>query len=300
MKPWTAVLGLVLTFAIFFAGCAPKEETIVTDFGKLLEQPLAAAQLRETGAYLDENLGSVKTETASSMVSLYEDLLVRYAAELPERNEWDELAMYFDAAAGRIDEGKLAGSERKSFLEDLTASNFRLAAFEGKMVLRVDYVALSQRFGSSVDPALVRLYELQAAVTDRPITENATLQVTYPRMLQRAKTAEALIRAFPDQELIRADALWIYTSHINAILMGATNSPIFDYKTGEFSPQARAAYEEYLREDPDSTLSWALLEYSTYLDSIGYRLDYSDKTASKVFFDTCGWLVSEAEKRVQK
>ena len=300
MKPRTAFLGLALLLVVGFAGCAPKEETIVADYGKLLEQPLTASQLRETGAFLDERLASVKVETASSMVYSYEDLLVRYASELPERTEWDELATYFDAATGRLNEEKLAGSERKSFVEDLSAGNFRFAVFEGKMVLRVDYEALSQRYGKYMDPAQVRLFELQAAVTDRPITENATLQVTYPRMLQRAKAAEELLREFPEEELIRADALWIYTSHINAILMGATNSPVFDYKTGDFSRDARDAYEEFLRDGTDSTLSWVLLEYSTYLDSIGYRLDYSDKTASKVFFDTCSWLVSEAEKRVQK
>jgi molybdopterin biosynthesis enzyme len=50
--------------------------------------------------------------------------------------------------------------------------------------------------------------------------------------------------------------------------------------------------------DSDSTTAWALTEYFSYLDSIRYSLDFNDKSSSKVFFDTCDWLVSESGKRV--
>jgi hypothetical protein len=94
--------------------------------------------------------------------------------------------------------------------------------------------------------------------------------------------------------------MWLYTTHLNAILMGTTNSPIFDYSSKEFSPGAKAAYEAFAKANPDTTLTWVLKEYFTYLDSIDYKLDFNDSTMSKVFFNTCDWLVSEAEKRVME
>ena len=92
--------------------------------------------------------------------------------------------------------------------------------------------------------------------------------------------------------------MWLYKSYLNSLLMGATNTPIFNYSTQEFSEEAKQAYISFITSHPDSTITWMLKEYFTYLNSIDYKLNFNDSTMSKVFFDTCDWLVSEAEKRV--
>ncbi|HAF60171.1 MAG TPA: hypothetical protein DCK81_03410 [Clostridiales bacterium UBA9856] len=68
----------------------------------------------------------------------------------------------------------------------------------------------------------------------------------------------------------------------------------------EFSEPAKTAYQNFMLSEPAAVLTWVLKEYFTYLNSIDYTLDFNDSTMSKVFFDTCDWLVSEAEKRVRE
>jgi hypothetical protein len=82
------------------------------------------------------------------------------------------------------------------------------------------------------------------------------------------------------------------------MVMGSNNTPIFDYKTYGFSKDAKSAYMEFINRHPDSVTAWALTEYFTYLNSINYSMNYNDKVSSKMFFDTCDWLVSESGKRV--
>ncbi len=80
--------------------------------------------------------------------------------------------------------------------------------------------------------------------------------------------------------------------------MGTTNTPVFDYQTGEFSAQAKEAYEHVVKEHQDTILAWTLNQYFAYLEEIEYTLNYKDSTMSKLFFDTCYGIRATAEKRV--
>jgi hypothetical protein len=82
------------------------------------------------------------------------------------------------------------------------------------------------------------------------------------------------------------------------MLLGMNNTPIFDYETQKFSEEAKTAYVEFIKANPDAVTSWMLLEYLSYLDGTGYIMDYNNEAQSKAFFDTCTWLVSEAGKKV--
>ena len=86
----------------------------------------------------------------------------------------------------------------------------------------------------------------------------------------------------------------------DAIIKASSEIELFDYETKTFSEDARAAYVDYMRAHPDTALTEVLKEYFSYLASINFILDYNDKTMSKVFFDTCDYLVSIAEKKVSK
>jgi len=85
---------------------------------------------------------------------------------------------------------------------------------------------------------------------------------------------------------------------LDLIMMGTTNTPVFDYQTGEFSSQAKVSYEHVVNEHQDTTLAWALREYFAYLEKIDYAMNYKDSMKSKLFFDTCYGIRVAAEKRV--
>jgi hypothetical protein len=294
------VLWIVGLLILGLAGCGDSEQQLQSDFSALIADPLNSEQIWATSEFLHTNLDRFSEDDAGDMIAAYEDLLLRYITENPDHTLVADLKPYYDLKTGLIDAEKLQAGQLATFYENITDASMFVVYYENAMTLRVNYRGLIESYGTFLPDYQLRLYELTDEIVRKPISENATLMVDWEILLERALQAETLLKEFPEVELIQTEALWVYTSHINTILMGTTNTPIFDYKTMEFSKKAKMIYEDFLISNSETTLSWVLIEYFTYLHSVDDRLDYSDSTMSKVFFDTCDWLVSEAEKRVME
>ena len=199
-----------------------------------------------------------------------------------------------------MDEERIKDAETREYYEILKKVHIYPVYQEEKVQLRVNYTTLNEVFGQNIDPALSRLYEIKVWVTDSPATKNATLQIGYDQLLGRALAVEELIDEYADCVLIQEDVQWLYSTYLDLIMMGTTNTPVFDYATGEFNSQAKSAYEDFQRENGDTAIAWALQEYFAYLQSIDYTMDYKDSTASRLFFDSCHGIRMAAEKRVFK
>lgn len=128
--------------------------------------------------------------------------------------------------------------------------------------------------------------------------KDTVLMKSWAELALRAHDIELFAKKNRDFDLIKEDLEWIYGYYMNAMVMGTNGTPIFDYKTNSFSEEAKIAYEAFINQYPDTATSWALKEYFTYLNSIKFKMDYNDKISSKLFFDTCDWLVLESGKRV--
>lgn len=162
----------------------------------------------------------------------------------------------------------------------------------------IDYDQWIVKYEKYISPALRGFYQLLAEEQNVPMAEDAVLKISWDELLKRAYKMEMFIMDNKKYTLISDDLNWMYGKYLNALVMGTNGTPIFDYKTQAFSEDAKAAYAGFINRYPDSTTAWALTEYFTYLDSIQFTMDYNDKFASKLFFDTCDWLVSESGKRV--
>jgi hypothetical protein len=162
----------------------------------------------------------------------------------------------------------------------------------------ITYSEWAEHYDKYISASLKDLYKIKENDQKTPIAVDTKLQVSWEELLQRTYDMELFIQKYKDQTLIAEDATWLYGNDMNALAMGTNGTPIFDYKTHAFSETAKTAYAAFINKHPDSTTAWALTEYFTYLDSIQYTMDYNDKISSKLFFDTCDWLVSESGKRV--
>jgi hypothetical protein len=162
----------------------------------------------------------------------------------------------------------------------------------------LDYREMIGEYEGEIPEYMTGLFEFKAIEQESPIISGAALQVSWAELLHRTQGIEDFIVMHRGEEAIKEDALWLYRRHVNAVLMGASNSPIFDYSTHKFSAEAKALYEAYASERPDTTLAWALTEYRRYLEGMDYALAYEQKEDSAKFFDTCSRIVSEAERLV--
>jgi len=162
----------------------------------------------------------------------------------------------------------------------------------------INYDSWIKKYKHYIDGTLLEFYQIMAEEQNTPMAEDTVLNLSWGELAQRAYEIEQYIKENKDYPLFKDDLVWMYGKYINALVMGTNGTPIFDYKTHAFSEEARNAYAAFINQYPDSTVAWVLKEYFTYLSSIQFTMDYNDKTSSKLFFDTCDWLVSEAGKRV--
>jgi 5'-deoxynucleotidase YfbR-like HD superfamily hydrolase len=162
----------------------------------------------------------------------------------------------------------------------------------------VDYARLVDEYENEIPNYLTEMFEYKALEQKRPIISDATLQIDRNELISRTLEVEEFIKAHRDNLMIRDDALWLYKRYVNAVLMGASNSPVFDFETREFSRELLDLYDKVISDRSDSTLAAVLTEYEAYLAELGYVLEYDQKEESAKFFETCSRLVSEAELRV--
>jgi hypothetical protein len=130
----------------------------------------------------------------------------------------------------------------------------------------VDYERVIKEYAAEVPDSLTELFEYKAIERKSPIIFDATLRVDRRELISRTLNIEDFIVAHREDPMVLDDALWLYKRHVNALLMGAGNSPVFDYGTHEFSRELLALYDEVIAERPDSALAAVLTEYEAYLE----------------------------------
>jgi len=296
-KVITVLTGLILCM-VLVAGCGKSVEEINEEFSGILSGKATPQTMEEAEEYAQTYAKKLGTDGASNMIAQLEDFITRYINTDCDDLQVQTLAAYFDKESGVLQEERIKDVDTKEYYEILQKVHIYPVYFEDRVQLRVNYTTLNETFGSIIDPALSRLYEIKVWVTDNPATKNATLQISYDQLLERALAVEDLIDEYPDHVLIQEDVQWLYSTYLDLIMMGTTNSPIFDYTTGEFNSQAKSAYDGFLKENKATTIAWALEEYFDYIASIDYTMNYKDSTASKLFFDSCHGIRVAAEKRV--
>lgn len=300
MHKIAAVLLIIFAIIFSFGGCRNDNNEIQSEFTLLISKNVDSENIDAIANFLDENISKMNEDIATLMVIDFREYLFNYIIQNKDKTILQELFVYIDGKTGRIDSEKIQNSEHKSYYDKIKAGSLMVMLYEDAPVLRVDHNKFLEKYGEYISDSVNELYRLEAQLIERPTSENAKLTVNWQELLKRAYAAEKLITEYSKDERVLADAIWIYTTHINSLLMGATNSPIFDYNTKEFSSSARSAYQDFILNEPDAVLTWVLKEYFAYLSNIDYTLDFNDCERNKMFFDTCDRLVAEAEKRVKE
>lgn len=257
---------LVAALVLCAGGCGKTESGLLSEFKDMTEAAPTRQGLQDAVSFLDTSIEEVSEEGASRLVLAYEDYLLRYLSS----NE------PFDAEAPVADWFVIPPLPEESGPG------------------QVDYQSLLERYGDRVSPELRELFVIKSLETSEPSTVDSQILRTYPDLLDRALKAETLLREHKSQDAVRANSLEYYKNYLFLLLAGSDLTPVFDYDTGVFSPEAQEAYEDFIAGHPDTVLAGVLTEYFGYLNSIGFQIDYSDPVESKVFYDTCDYLIEGA------
>lgn len=260
--------GILLLAALVLSagGCQKTESALLSEYKSMTEATPTEQGLTDAVSFIDTHIADVSEEGASRLVLAYEDYLLRFleAGEAPD--------------------------------PEASVSDWFLipASSEADPQRQVDYDALLDRYGDRVSPELRELFVIKSLETSEPSTVDAEILRTYPDLLDRALKAEKLLKEHQSEDAVRANSMEYYKNYLFLLLAGSDLTPVFDYDTGLFSPEAKEAYEDFIAAQPDTVLAGVLTEYFGYLNNVDFQIDYTDPVANKVFYDTCDYLIEEA------
>lgn len=165
----------------------------------------------------------------------------------------------------------------------------------------VDYGRIIERYGSYASNAYEKLCGLKKEEQANPATKDGSFAIGRQELCARANRLELFLKgAKKSSQALVQDAEPLYKSYVKLILEGAADSPNFDLKKGDFLQEAKTAYEDFIRTNPDTVLAGVLTEYLDYVEQIGGRLDLGNTGSGKEYYSTCSYLESEAGKRVME
>jgi hypothetical protein len=262
LSAWIAVF--IVSISLF--GCQKSESALLSEFKGMTEAVPQWQGLGEAVSFMDLNIAGVSLEGASRMVLAYEDYLLRFLEESPQAVEAANAPAVFLIKRDQSDKG----------------------------IWTVDYAAILGEYADFISEELSDLLSIKVEEAAAPSSQDSQIKLSYQDLLARALRAETLIKQHTSEDALRANAMEYYEDYLFLLFAGADFSPVFDYATGEFSPEAKEAYEDFIVANPDTVLASSLTEYFAYLNDIKFVIDYSDATENKVFYDTCDYLIRGA------
>jgi predicted small secreted protein len=171
MKKSIAVLLIIILCSLIFAACGVDKDTIQSDFSSMIENTATPEQIQATAEFMDENISQVGEDIATQMLTAYEDYLLRYITENPDKTSVEALRTYFDFKNGAIDQDKIEGSEIKAFYDHIKSGSLIVVSYKDSIALKVDYGNLLEKYGDYISESLYRLYELNAETVAKPMAE---------------------------------------------------------------------------------------------------------------------------------
>ncbi|NCU33338.1 MAG: hypothetical protein EOM23_10525 [Candidatus Moranbacteria bacterium] len=264
------LLFVIIAFSLGFAlcSCEKTENALLSEFKAITDKEPTYTNLKQAASFIDSNIESLSQESSSRLILAYEDFLLKF---LDDKD---------------LDSHQFSGEELFIYTHYMEDTSVKV----------VDYKSLINTYGGQMSPELIELLSIKASESENPAVKDASLQLSYEALLQRALRTENLLEEHKSEDVLKASALEYYEMYLFLLLAGSDSSPVFDYDTGAFSPIAKEAYEDFMIEYPQTVLTSIFTEYFAYLNNIKYTIDYLNATENKVFYDTCDYLINKAEQ----
>lgn len=288
---------LLLGMAIFF-GFGPNSKNIDEQFTAMVSEQATPESLVLASDYLWKNIGKLNKDTATRLVMEYEDFMLKYINSDADWTVLDQLFTYWNEDLGALEGDKIKSEDLINTYNQLVTAGFYFLSSEGIPYPAINYTDILLKYEGKISPALIELYKMKQMEADYPMAIDASLVISWGELANRTLATEEFVQKYKSDYNTLEDGTFIYQNYINTLLMGIDNTPMFGIVDNQFSNDAKEQYIDFINSNPDSVTAYILTEYITYLESINYKLDYANEEQSKIYFDTCAWLVSEAGKRV--
>ncbi|MFT9496730.1 hypothetical protein [Anaerosolibacter sp.] len=286
----TAVLAIV--GATLLSGCASKapdngskdaeknkpvvqedsQEKIMADFNDLLKsKPKADAMIQ----FIDKNIANLSKENASVMMMAFEEIQKSNLPALEEK--------YFngETVQSRLAEIYMSGfditkfediqdEELKGLLMETKDTGYKVETAEGTFFPIINY-EFYKKFSGYVSEDIKDYIDIMAVESNNVPAKDAALVIGWDEIIERALTQEKFIKKYESAEKT-GEVEKLYEKYVVFMLYGANNTPLFSYETKVMVPDAKAAYENALKNEGDSETMKMLGNYMDVLDKTDYKV----------------------------
>jgi hypothetical protein len=248
------------------------QEKIMADLNDLLEsKPKADAMIQ----FIDKNIANVSKENASVMMMAFEEIQKSNLPALEEK--------YFngETVQSKLAETYMSGfditkfediqdEELKSLLMETKDTGYKVETAEGTFFPIINY-EFYKKFSGYVSEDIKDYIDIMTVESNNVPAKDAALVIGWDEIIERALTQERFMKNHGNSA--KAEEVEQLQKKYYAFMMyGANNTPLFSYETKTMVPDAKAAYENALKNKDDSETIKMLDNYMDVLDKTDYKL----------------------------
>jgi hypothetical protein len=232
--------------------------------------------LIEAVKFMDENISKVSTDNAAIMVVEFEKAQKQFITKLEDefykdngaiQNKINELNKPgFDIT--KIDE--IEDSELKALLIKTRDNGYKVETAEGMFFPEINY-EFYQKYSDKVTPDIKEYIDLMAVESNNVPAKDAALVISWEEVLKRALNQEKYIAQYKNSTKID-DVKALYKKYLTFTLLGLNNTPLFSYDSKLMDPDARKAYENFLKDGTNSDFVKILNDYMEQIKKNDYKL----------------------------
>ncbi|CAI6078887.1 hypothetical protein [Cohnella sp. JJ-181] len=254
------------------AGSGPSDPeadaALLKAFEEQAHSDMSAAEL---SGVLDDKLKQAQPETGDALVrtmlDYYDRSLPGIQAKFEPQNVQEALRK-LDWPPTDDGIGKIGDEQVRTLVQEAVSGGYKLETAEGMFFPVVDYGKL-KRADAHVTASMKDYIALLAVESDQKSASDGGLVIERSEVAARAAQAEAYVAKHPSSpERDRAEDLFA-TRYIPFLLMGLSNTPVFDYDTFKIDPEAKAAQQRAIADHPGTVTARLTQEFLDLMNKTG-------------------------------
>lgn len=263
------------------ASDANNDAALLESFKKLAQSDVSAAELSKA---LDDKLAQASPETGDAlvreMIAYYERRISDVQEKFDPQNVQQALQkLEWPPTDDQI--AKLEDEKVRALVQETTDGGYKLETAEGMYFPVVDFGQL-KRADTHVTAAMKDYIALLAVESDHKSASDGGLVIDWAEVAARAAQAEAYVAAHPTSPE-RADAEDLFaTRYIPFLLMGLSNTPVFDYETFKLDPKVKAAQQQAIADYPGTVAAKLTQQFLDVMEKTGGAVYKKGKNGQQV------------------
>ncbi|GAA0721107.1 hypothetical protein GCM10008905_11130 [Clostridium malenominatum] len=278
------LLSLTIGLVVFQTGCGVQtnsknidntktsQEKIISEFKTLTSKD---SKPQEVIKFIDDNIADLSKEDASSMIISLEENLKKNLPIIEDKfyktkGIQEEMRKVYEADFDIRKIDSIEGKELKELLVETRDSGYRVEAAEGVFFPIINY-EFYKKYSSYVSSDIKEYIDIMAVESNNVPAKDAALMIGWEEIIARALNQEKFINTYKESTKVN-DIKGLYKNYLTFALIGANNTPLFNYDTNIIVPEAKEAYLNAIKKDSDSIFIKTLKDFMEVLEKDNYKL----------------------------